>query len=69
MVNADFARKFFREPSPIGRHIQIEGRTYAIVGVVANVVKRPGMTADAPLATEPVFYFPPHRSIKDGQRC
>lgn len=58
VVNADFARKFFREPSPIGRHIQIEGRTYAIVGVVANVVKRPGMTADAPLATEPVFYLP-----------
>jgi predicted permease len=58
VVNADFARRFFREPSPIGRHIQIEGRTYAIVGVVANVVKRPGMTADAPLATEPVFYLP-----------
>lgn len=58
VVNADFARKFFDEPNPIGRHIQIEKHTYTIVGVAANVTKRPGMGGDAPMATEPVFYLP-----------
>jgi predicted permease len=58
VVNVDFAREFFNELNPIGRHIQIEKHTYAIVGVVANVAKRPGISGDAPLATEPVFYLP-----------
>ena len=58
VVNVDFAREFFREPNPIGRHIQNSNHTYTIVGVVANVVKRPGMSGNAPVATEPVFYLP-----------
>ena len=31
---------------------------YAIVGVVADVQKKPSMNGDAPLATEPVIYLP-----------
>jgi len=58
VVNVDFAREFFAEPNPIGRHIQTSGRTYAIVGVVANVAKSPGMSREAPMATESVFYIP-----------
>ncbi len=58
VINADFARQFFDEPSPIGRHIQNSNHVYTIVGVVANVTKRPGMGGDAPLATEAVFYLP-----------
>ncbi len=58
VVNADFARQFFDDPSPLGRHIRIENHVYTIVGVVANVAKRPGMNGDAPMATEPVFYLP-----------
>lgn len=58
VVNADFARAFFNDPNPIGRHIQIEKHVYAIVGVVANVAKRPGISGEAPMATEPVFYLP-----------
>jgi predicted permease len=58
VVNVDFAREFFNEQNPIGRHIHNENHAYTIVGVVANVAKRPGVSGDAPLATEPVFYLP-----------
>ena len=58
VVNGDFAREFFQEPNPIGRHFQNENHTYTIVGLTANVAKRPGMGGDAPMATEPVFYLP-----------
>ena len=58
VVNVDFARDFYQEPIPIGRHFQNSNRTYTIVGVAANVAKRPGMNGDAPMATEPVFYLP-----------
>jgi len=58
VVNVDFARKFFTELNPVGRHLQIEKHIYAIVGVVGNVAKRPGMSGDAPMSTEPVLYLP-----------
>lgn len=58
VVNTDFAREFYGEPSPIGRHFRVEGHTYTIVGVVGNVAKAPGMTSGAPISTEPVFYVP-----------
>lgn len=58
VVNVDFAREFFNEPNPIGRHIQNSNHIYTIVGVAANVAKRPGMGGDAPIATEAVFYLP-----------
>jgi ABC-type antimicrobial peptide transport system permease subunit len=58
VVNADFAREFFAEPNPVGRHIENSSRVYTIVGVVANVAKRPGMGGSAPIGTEPVFYIP-----------
>ena len=61
MVNEDFAQKFFNDRAPIGRHFKLNDTgdpIYTIVGVVANVAKRPGMEGDAPLGTEPVFYVP-----------
>jgi predicted permease len=62
VVNVDFAREFFNDSNPIGLHIQSSNeslkRVYTIVGVCANVAKRPGMGSDAPLATESVFYLP-----------
>jgi len=58
VVNVDFAREFFNDPSPVGLHIENSKRVYTIVGVCANVTKRPGMSGDAPLATESVFYLP-----------
>ena len=58
VVNVDFAHAFFDDPNPIGRHFQNSKVTYTIVGVAANVTKRPGMGGDAPMATESVFYLP-----------
>jgi predicted permease len=58
IVNQAFAQRFFNDPSPIGRHIQTYKTTSTIVGVVANIAKRPGMNSDAPVSTEPVFYLP-----------
>jgi predicted permease len=62
VVNQQFARKFFGDSAPIGRHFKLdEGRDgflFTIVGVVGDVTKRPGMERGAPIATEPVFYLP-----------
>jgi predicted permease len=58
VVNADFAHEFFNDPNPIGRRIETSKRVYTIVGVAANVAKRPGMGGDAPMAIESVFYLP-----------
>jgi predicted permease len=61
VVNEDFARKFFHDPAPIGRHFKLNDTgdpVFTIVGVVGNVMKRPGMERDAPISTEPVFYLP-----------
>jgi predicted permease len=58
VVNTDFAREFFAELNPIGRHFRNSDHSYTIVGVVASVAKKPGMGGDAPISTEPVFYLP-----------
>ncbi len=60
LVNAEFAHHFYNGRDAVGRHFQIDGGRiqYAIVGVVANVQKKPSMHGDAPLATEPVIYLP-----------
>jgi len=61
IVNEAFARKYLQQPNPIGRNISIDGRGWlpgAIVGVVADVVKTPGLERTAPLTTEPTIYVP-----------
>jgi predicted permease len=58
VVNPAFGRKFFNDPNPIGRHVTEGKDKITIVGVVGNVAKRPGVYAEAPLSTEPVFYIP-----------
>jgi predicted permease len=59
IVNQAFAQRFFNDTAPLGRHIRSSGeRIYTVVGVVGNIAKRPGMTGDAPISTEPVFYLP-----------
>jgi len=58
VINADFARDFYGEPYPIGRHVETSGLTYTIVGVVENVAKSPGMSSNQPITTEPVLYLP-----------
>ena len=58
LVNFTFARKLLDSNDPVGRHIRSNGVTYTIVGMVADVTKRPGIIQTAPLATEAVFYVP-----------
>ncbi len=64
IVNLDFAHRFYRDSSPIGRHLQISDTTFTIVGVVASVTKRPGGYRAAPLVTEPVLYLPATQTPK-----
>ena len=58
VINVDFAREFFGEPYPIGRHVETSKHSYTVVGVVQNVAKKPGMGSDQPITTEPVVYIP-----------
>jgi predicted permease len=58
VVNTAFGKRFYGDPSPMGRHFAIDKTTFTIVGVVADVAKQPGMEQGAPIATEPVFYLP-----------
>jgi predicted permease len=58
VVNREFVRQFFAEPNPLGRHVQTEGHTYTIVGIVGNVAKRPGLRGRTPITVEPMFYVP-----------
>jgi predicted permease len=63
VVNTSFAKRFYGEASPVGRHLVLgsekdsDNITYTIVGVVSEVAKQPGMQQDAPLSHEPVFYL------------
>ena len=59
-INQAFARKYFPQENPLGKHIEvglgdgvINHPMRAIVGVVGDI-KRKGLTADA----EPQFYLP-----------
>jgi len=58
VVNASFAKRFFRALAPIGRHIETDRTTFTIVGVVGDVAKRPGIQPRAPISIEPVIYIP-----------
>jgi len=67
VVNGAFAKRFFNEAAPLGRRFQVgEAGTapLTIVGVVANVAKRPGMSGDSPLSNEPVFYLPATQTLQ-----
>lgn len=58
IINAAFAQEFYRTADPIGLHFKEESTTYTIVGVVPSVAKTPGMTQNAPISHESVFYIP-----------
>jgi predicted permease len=62
VVNAAFAKKFFGTTDVVGRHVGMlmgpnDALRMSIVGVVGDVTKAPGIDANAPLGTEPVFYM------------
>jgi len=60
IVNTSFAKQFYGESSPLGRHFisgDTNGTVFTIVGVVSEVAKRPGMQQNAPISHEPVYYL------------
>jgi predicted permease len=58
VVNAAFARHFFGEAAPLGRHFQEGKQTYTVVGVVADVLDQSNVVRDAPVGVDPIFYVP-----------
>jgi predicted lysophospholipase L1 biosynthesis ABC-type transport system permease subunit len=58
LVNVSFAKKFMGTLDVVGRHISFDETPCAVVGLTGDVKKRPGINADAPLSTEPMFYVP-----------
>ena len=62
IVNASYARRYLETTNPVGRHLgsakEDMAAGTAIVGEVGDVVKTPGFSGDAPLATEPTIYVP-----------
>ncbi len=61
VVNKAFAKKLLKDGSPLGRHFKSEGTTYTVVGLVADVAKKPGLEQLGPIDTERVLYFRPHK--------
>ncbi|HEX4021737.1 MAG TPA: ABC transporter permease [Acidobacteriaceae bacterium] len=61
IVNEAFARKYLEQTNPVGRHLQSGEHSrngIAVVGVVADVMKTPGLDRRAPLTSEPTVYVP-----------
>jgi predicted permease len=55
IVNETFARMYFGQPNAVDQHLN---KGVTIVGVVADVVKAPGLDRNAPLTSEPTVYVP-----------
>jgi len=58
IVNVSFARKFFQSNDVVGRHLLLGHDLCEVVGVVGDVTKEPGISVNAPLSTEPMYYVP-----------
>jgi predicted permease len=63
IVNASFAIKYLGTINAVGRHIQ---RGAEVVGVVADVTKRPGLNGSVPLASEVTMYTPATQAKQEG---
>ncbi len=58
VVNTSFAKRFYDEPSPIGRHFKSGNEVITIVGIVSDVLDQSNMERDAPIGDEPIYYVP-----------
>ena len=58
IVNETIAREYFGSANPVGRHIAFAGAEREIIGVVGDVVVRPGFGDRGPLAAMPLAYIP-----------
>lgn len=60
VVNDAFVARYYKDGRVVGRHIQTEGRTLEIVGVVGNMQQGNSGCGGSfgPIATTPIFYVP-----------
>ncbi len=58
LVNQAFADTYFDGASPLGRTLTMKDRDWRVVGVVGNLVQRPGFGDYAPVAAVPAMYVP-----------
>lgn len=58
IVSLRFAHRFLNDMDALGHHLETEGVTYEIVGVVGDVSKPPGISGGGPLTIESTFYLP-----------
>jgi predicted permease len=58
IVNETIAREYFGGTNPVGRRISFAGAEREIIGVVGDVVVRPGFGDRGPLAAMPLAYVP-----------
>ena len=58
IVNEAIAREYFGNTNPVGRRISFAGAEREIIGVVGDVVVRPGFGDRGPLAAMPLAYIP-----------
>ncbi|HEV2990973.1 MAG TPA: ABC transporter permease [Candidatus Angelobacter sp.] len=63
IVNASFAIKYLGAIDAVGRQLQSGAE---VVGVVADVTKRPGFTGPVPLASEATMYTPATQAKQEG---
>jgi predicted permease len=58
VVNSAFARRFYDEASPIGRHFKSGDQVITIAGIVPDVLDQSNVQRDAPIGVDPIFYIP-----------
>ena len=58
MVNEALAREYFGGANPVGRRIGLAGGEREIIGVVGDVLVRPGFGDRGPVAAMPLAYVP-----------
>jgi ABC-type antimicrobial peptide transport system permease subunit len=58
VVNQSFADRYLKDRDAVGEHVAMGGKTWQIVGVVANVQQRGGFNGYGPLDALPAIYLP-----------
>jgi len=58
IVNPSFGKRYYNDPSPVGRHFRSGKDVYTIIGVVGDVQDQSNVERNAPIGTEPIFYVP-----------
>jgi predicted permease len=68
VVNAEFAKRYFKDRDAVGQYIRSSGAVREIVGVVGNVQQRGGFQEYGPIDALPGFYLPFSQFSRGGLR-